>query len=192
MAVVSRLSTAPWRPQSGRCPTTKETTGGKRSSTSADRHYGVDIWYCERARGGNRPAVTAVCLGYPVYPGTDGMRMSLLEYSGADGFELCDQISQSNIRGTSASTTTTFGLRQDDELAITAIVGDMSSATPPLGWTTRVADTAQRCYVADTLSTGGASAALQAKWTGLAGASEEPQSPPHSSRGGEQHRLNEV
>ena len=92
--------------------------------------------------------------------------------SGAHGFELCDQICQADIAGTTAIATTNFALDSNNELAISAIVGDMSSAIVPSGWHSRLADTTQRCYIADTLSSGGSSAGspLSAVWTGLTGA----------------------
>jgi hypothetical protein len=96
----------------------------------------------------------------------------LFEYAGARGFELCDQICQADIRGTTVTATTNFGLTSDDELAISAIVGDMSSAAAPVGWNARHADTAQRCYIADNLSSGKSiGSPLSAAWTSLAGAS---------------------
>ncbi len=39
--------------------------------------------------------------------------MSLLEYAGADGFELCDQICQSNIDGTLRTHDNELGLRAE-------------------------------------------------------------------------------
>jgi hypothetical protein len=132
-------------------------------------HYGVDIWYCESAGGGNRPTVTGIGLGYPVQPGITGMNMELLEYSGASGFELCDQICQANITGDSVTAKTNFDLTADHELAISVIMGDMSAANAPQGWRTRLADPVQRCYIADNVDTGPSSAGspLSAVWTGL-------------------------
>jgi hypothetical protein len=173
VAVVSRLSTESLAPTVGQVADDQGNHWRQAVEyfTFTGHRYGVDVWYCESARGGNRPNVKGVCLGYPVYPGTDGMRMTLLEYSGAEGFELCDQISQADIVGTSVTATTNFGLVANDELAISAIVGDMSSAVVPSGWSSRWADTTQGCFIADTLSTGGSSAGspLSAAWTGLAG-----------------------
>ena len=135
-------------------------------------HYGVDIWYCESARGGNRPTVTGVGLGYPVHPGAYGMRMTLLEYTGVHGYQLCDQIGQTDITGPTLNATTAFALSSDDELAISVIVGNMKSATAPSGWNRRMADPAQGCYIADTLNTGPRSGSpLVATWTELEGAS---------------------
>ena len=173
VAVVSRLSTRTLAPTIGQISDDQGNHWLQAVEYFTAGHYGVDIWYCESARGGNRPTVTGVCLGYPVRPGTDGMRMTLLEYSGARGFELCDQICQANITGTAATTKTNFSLKSNDELAISVVVGDMASATIPTGWNSRAADITQGCYVADTLSTGGSSAGapLSATWTGLRGAS---------------------
>ena len=171
VAVVSRLSSRTLAPTVGQVADNRGNHWLQAVEYFTADHYGVDIWYCESAGGGNRPLVTGVCLGYPVHPGTDGMRLTLFEYSGAHGFELCDQICQANITGTTATATTNFDLRADDELAVSAIVGDMTSATAPDGWTTRLADREQRCYVSDTLSTGAsAGAPLSAAWTGLKGA----------------------
>ena len=175
VAVVSRLSVRTLAPTVGQVRDDQGNHWRQAVEYFTDRHWGVDIWYCEYAIGGGRPRVTGECLDYPVHPGTDGMRMSLLEYAGADGFELGDQIGQSNIVGNGADVTTNFALRADNELAITAVVGNASSATPPSGWRTLVSDTAQQCYVADLLDTGAsAGSPLQASWTGLAGASQGP------------------
>jgi hypothetical protein len=173
VAVVSRLSTRTLAPTVGQISDDQGNHWLQAVEYFTADHYGVDIWYCESARGGNRPTVTGVCLGYPVRPGTDGMRMTLLEYSGARGFDLCDQICQANITGTGATATTNFDLKSNDELAISVVVGDMTSATVPSGWNSRFADATQRCYVADTLSSGAsAGAPLSAVWTELMGASE--------------------
>jgi hypothetical protein len=172
VAVVSRLSTRTLAQTVGQISDDQGNHWLQAVEYFTASHYGVDVWYCESARGGSRPTVTGVCLGYPVRPGTDGMRMMLLEYSGARGFELCDQICQANVTGTTATTTTNFDLESNDELAISVVVGDMTSATVPSGWNSRVADVTQRCYVADTLSSGAsAGAPLSAAWTGLTGAS---------------------
>jgi hypothetical protein len=173
VAVVSRLSTRTLAPTIGQISDDQGNHWLQAVEYFTSDHYGVDIWYCESAGGGNRPSVTGICLGYPVRPGTDGMRMSLLEYSGARGFELCDQICQANIKGATVTATTNFDLESNHELAISVIVGDMSAATVPNGWNSRLADVTQRCYVADTLNSGGASAGmpLSAGWTGLTGAS---------------------
>jgi hypothetical protein len=172
VAVVSRLSTDTLAPTIG---TVSDDCGNHwRQAVEyfTAHHYGVDIWYCESARGGNRPTVTGVGLGYPVHPGAYAMRMTLLEYSGVHGFQLCDQIGQSDITGPTVNATTAFALASDDELAVSVIVGDMKSATVPSGWDLRMADPAQRCYIADTLNTGPRSGSpLVATWTGLAGAS---------------------
>ena len=102
VAVVSRLSTRTLAPTVGQVSDDQGNHWLQAVEYFTAIHYGVDIWYCEAAGGGNRPIVTGKCLDYPVRPGTDGMRMTLLEYSGARGFELCDQICQANITGTTA------------------------------------------------------------------------------------------
>jgi hypothetical protein len=173
VAVVSRLSTQTLAPTIGQVSDDQGNHWRQAVEYFTASHYGVDLWYCEATGGGNRPTVTGVGLGYPVHPGTDGMRMTLLEYSGARGFELCDQIGQADITGTTLTAKTNFALVADDELAISAIVGDMPSAIVPSGWNSRLADVTQGCYVADTLDTGGSSAhsPLNAAWTGLGRAS---------------------
>lgn len=173
VAVVSRLSTQTLAPTIGQISDDQGNHWRQAVEYFTASHYGVDLWYCEAAGGGNRPTVTGMGLGYPVHPGTDGMRMTLLEYSGARGFELCDQICQADITGSTLTATTNYGQMSDNELAISVVVGNMSSATVPSGWNSRLADVAQRCYVADTLDTGSSSAGspLRAAWTGLEGAS---------------------
>jgi len=172
VAVVSRLSRRTLAATVGQVSDDQGNHWLQAVEFFTDGHFGVDIWYCEAAGGGNRPTVTGKCLNYPVLPGTDGMRMTVLEYSGARGFQLCDQICQARITGSTATATTNFDLVSNDELAITAIVGDMSSAIAPSGWNSRLADVTQGCYIADTLSSGGSSAgsSLSAVWTGLSGA----------------------
>ena len=132
----------------------------------------MDLWYCESAGGGNRPTVPAVGLDYPPLPGITGMNMQVVEYSGATGFELCDQIGQARISGPSVTSATNFALAADHELAICVVMGDMATAAVPPGWNRRLADTTQRCWVADNLDTGQSSAGLPlaARWTGLTGA----------------------
>jgi hypothetical protein len=171
VAVVSRLSTRTLAPTVGQVSDDQGNHWLQAVEYFTASHFGVDIWYCEAAGGGNRPNVTGRCLGYPVYPGTDGMRMTVLEYSGARGFELCDQICQADITGRTVTATTNFNLESNDELAISAIVGDMSSAIVPRDWNSRLADVTQRSFIADTLSSGDRSAGspLRAKWTGLTG-----------------------
>ncbi len=172
VAVVSRLSTQTLAPTVGQVSDDQGNHWLQAVEYFTARHFGVDIWYCESAGGGDRPTVTGRCLDYPVFPGTQGMRMTLLEYSGARGFELCDQICQADITATTATATTNFDLESNDELVISAIVGDMSSAVVPKGWNSRLADATQGCYIADTLSSGDSSigSPLSAEWTGLTGA----------------------
>ena len=172
VAVVSRLSTDTLAPTIGTISDDCGNHWRQAVEYFTAHHYGVDIWYCESARGGNRPTVTGVGLGYPVHPGSYAMRMTLLEYSGVHGYQLCDQIGQADITGPTLNATTAFALASDDELAISVIVGNMKSATVPSGWNRRMADPAQGCYVADTLSTGPRSgSSLVATWTELTGAS---------------------
>jgi hypothetical protein len=101
------------------------------------------------------------------------MNMALLEYSGAQGFELCDQICQASVEGPSVRATTNFDLRSNHELAISVVRGDMTAAAAPNGWHSRVADADQGSFVADNLDTGASSAGspLTIEWSGLAGAS---------------------
>jgi hypothetical protein len=137
----------------------------------AGDHYGVDLWYCEAALGGSRPTVTGTGLDYPPLPGIRSMNMALLEYSGASGFELCDQVCQATIKGSSVRATTNFDLTSSHELVISAIVGNMSAAAVPAKWNSRLASADQGCFIADNLDTGGSSqgSRLTAHWTGLTG-----------------------
>ena len=171
MAVVSRTSSSVLAPTVGQVSDDQGNHWKQAVEYFTGDHYGVDVWYCESAVGGGRPTVTAVGLGYPVQPGITGMAMALLEYRGALGFELCDQICQADIRRGAVTATTNFALRSDHELAVSAVVGDMTAATVPAGWNPRLADSAQRWYVADNLDTGASSRGrrLTAGWTGLSG-----------------------
>ncbi len=137
----------------------------------ADNHYGIDLWYCEEALGGSRPTVTGTGLDYPPLPGIQSMNMALLEYSGASGFELCDQICQTTVKGSSVTAATNFALTANHELAISAIVGDMAAAAVPARWNSRLASSDQGCFIADHLDTGGSSqgSRLTAQWTGITG-----------------------
>jgi hypothetical protein len=173
VAVVSRLSSRTLAPTIGQVSDDQGNHWRQAVEYFTGDHYGVDLWYCESAGGGDKPTVTGTGLGYPVRPGTYGMSMTVFEYSGAAGFELCDQICQADITGTTAPVKTNFSLHSNDELAISVIVGDMSSAIVPIGWNSRLADTTQKCYIADNLSTGESSAGspLSATWTGLTEAS---------------------
>ncbi len=137
----------------------------------AGDHYGADVWYCESARGGNRPTVTARGLEYPPLPGIRSMNMALFEYSGASGFELCDQICQANIEGSSVRAISNFNLHANHELAISVVVGNMSAATVPKEWNLRHASGVEACFVADSLDTGPSSegSPLTAHWTDLTG-----------------------
>lgn len=172
VAVVSRLSTRTLAPTIGQIADDQGNHWRQAVEYFTAEHYGVDIWYCESAGGGNRPTVTGIGLGYPVRPGTYGMAMTLLEYQGAHGFELCDQICQADITGTTVTATTNFNLMSNDELALSVIVGDMTQAVAPQGWNTVVADMTQGCYIAQNLTTGDSSVGspLSASWTGLTGA----------------------
>lgn len=130
---------------------------------------GIDIWYCESAGGGNKPAVTATVLGSPNNAIT-GMNMQLLEYSGPSGRELVDQIGQANVTTTSVTVTTNFNLGASNDLAISCVSGNMSAATVPSGWTSRLADTTQKFWVADNVATGSSGSTVSAAWTSLTGA----------------------
>jgi hypothetical protein len=171
VAVVTRKSTGVLAPTIGQVFDDQGNHWRQAVEFFSDNFYGVDIWYCESAGGGNRPTVRATGLEYPVLPGITGMNMELLEYAGSSGFELCDQICQSTISGTSVTATTNFDLVADHELAISVIMGDISSATVPTGWNSRLADTTQECFVADNLDTGASSAGapLRAIWKDLRG-----------------------
>jgi hypothetical protein len=171
VAVVTRKSTGVLAPTIGQVSDDQGNHWRQAVEFFGHDFYGLDIWYCESAGGGNRPLVRGIGLGYPVLPGITGMNMALFEYSGATGFELCDQICQVKVSGRTATTTTNFALASDNELAISVIMDDMSSATVPKGWHSRLADTTQRCYVADNLDTGPSSGSrLSATWTDLQGA----------------------
>ena len=174
VAVVSRLSTAVLAPTIGQVADDQGNHWRQAVEYFAGDHYGMDIWYCESAGGGNRPTVTGIGLGYPPLPGITGMSMVLLEYSGASGFELCDQIGQADVTGTSLTATTNFDLTSDHELAISVVSGDMTAATAPQGWNQRLDRATQQFFIADNLDTGAASAGspLRATWTGLHGATE--------------------
>ena len=172
VAVVARLSTRVLAPTIGQISDDRGNHWRQAVELFTGYHYGLDLWYCESAGGGNRPTVTGTGLGYPVLPGISSMNMELLEYSGASGFELCDQICQAEITTTSVTTKSNFNLTSNHELAISAVMGDMASATAPKGWNLRLADTTQNCYIADNLDTGASSAGspLSAGWTRLSGA----------------------
>ncbi len=171
VAVVSRSSASTLAPTIGQVADDAGNHWRQAVEFFTDDHFGLDLWYCESAGGGNRPTVRAIGLGYPPLPGITGMNMQLLEYAGASGFELCDQIGQARISGASVASTTNFALAADHELAISVVMGDMSAATVPPGWNRRLADTTQRCWVADTVDTGTANTGrpLRARWTGLTG-----------------------
>jgi hypothetical protein len=171
VAVVWRNSTRELAPTIGQISDDQNNYWRQAVEYFTGDRYGVDIWYCESAKGGNRPTVTAIGLAYPPLPGISSMNMALFEYSGASGFELCDQICQTGIVGTSVRATTNFNLSSDHELAISVIMGNMSTATAPNRWNSRLAGTTQGCFIADNLDTGGLSAGsrLTARWTGLTG-----------------------
>jgi hypothetical protein len=172
VAVVTRLSTGVLAPTIGQISDDQGNHWRQAVEFFTGTHYGLDLWYCESAGGGNRPTVTGTGLDYPVLPGISGMNIELLEYSGASGFELCDQICQEKIAAPSVTAKTNFNLTSDHELAISAVMGDMASATVPKGWTSRLVDKTQKCYIADNVDTGATSAGspLSATWTGLSGA----------------------
>jgi hypothetical protein len=171
VAVVTRKSTGVLAPTIGQVSDDQGNHWRQAVEFFSDDFYGLDIWYCESAGGGNRPLVQGVGLGYPVLPGITGMNMALFEYAGASGFELCDQICQAKVSGHGATTASNFALTSDNELAISVVMGDMTTAIVPKGWHRRLADTTQQCYVADNLDTGSSSGSrLSATWTDLEGA----------------------
>ena len=129
---------------------------------------GIDIWFCESA-GANTPTVTATVLGSPNVA-INGMNMQVLEYSGNSGHELVDQIGQAFISTTTATVTTNFNLVATNDLAVSVVCGNQSAATVPSEFTSRLADTTQKFWVADNVSTGSAGSTLSAGWTGLTGA----------------------
>ena len=159
VAVVSRLSSRILAPTVGQVSDDQKNHWRQAVEYFAGDHYGVDLWYCESAGGGTKPTVTATGLGYPVLPGITGMRMTLLEYSGASGFELCDQICQADITGTSATATTTSTLSPMTSWPFRRSWATCPLQSCPMAGTRRLADTTQRCYVADNLSSGGSSLA---------------------------------
>lgn len=169
VAVVTRQSTGSLAPTIGQVSDDQGNHWRQAVEYFSGGHYGVDLWYCESAEGVNRPTVTGTGPGFPVLPGYTGLKMALFEYSGASGYELCDQICQADIIGTSVTATTNFDLTSNHELAISVIMGDMTAVSAPSGWSVRLADTTQKCYAADNLDTGGSSAGsrLSARWTGL-------------------------
>jgi hypothetical protein len=172
VAVVSRMSTGVLAPTIGQVSDDRGNHWKQAVEYFGGDHYGIDIWYCESAHGGSRPTVEGICLAYPVLPGISGIQMVLVEYRGASGYELCDQIGQADIVGTSLTSTTDFALGSDHELAVSVIMGDMESASTPKGWNLRESDPDQRFFIADTLDTGNASAGkrLSATWRELEGA----------------------
>ena len=173
MAVVSRLSTRTLAPTVGQISDDQGNHWLQAVEYFTANHYGVDIWYCEVGRW-RQPA------------DRDG-EMSGLSGPAGDRWHEDDRCSSTRAHADSScatrsarrispgrplTATTNFDLESNDELAISAIVGNMSSATVPSGWNSRLADVTQGCYVADTLSSGGSSAGapLSAAWTGLTGA----------------------
>ena len=168
VAVISRLSVKTLAPTIGQVSDDVDNHWKQAVELFSFGHYGVDIWYCESATGGNRPIVTAIGLGYPKFPGISGMNMTLLEYSGASGYQLCDQIGQAVIKADHVITTSNFSLRSDNELAISVLVGNTGRATTPQGWNERLVDLQQGCFIADNLDTGSsAGSGFSAHWTGL-------------------------
>ena len=130
---------------------------------------GIDIWFCESA-GANSPTVTATVLGSP-NTAINGMNMQVLEYSGNSNRELVDQIGQAFVSTTSVTVTTNFNLAASNDLAISVVTGNMSAATVPTSWASRLADTTQKFWVADNVSAGTSGSTLSAAWTGLTGGS---------------------
>jgi len=133
--------------------------------------YGVNIWYCEKAGGGNKPTVTATMLAFPTGNSINGMNMLLLEYSGNSGRELMDTTGEAGITTTSVTLTTTANLAGTGDLLISAVTGNMSAATIPSSSNSRLADTTQHLWVADLIGPSSGSQA-SAAWTGLTGGSQ--------------------
>lgn len=161
----------------GSCPSIGEVKGGGywRQAVEYDQAItliggiqGIDIWYCENATGGST-AVTATVLGSPNNAIT-GMNMQVMEYSGNSGHELIDQIGQANITTTSVTVTTNFNLAASNDLAISVVSGNMSAATVPSGYTSRLADTTQKFWIGDNVSVGSSGSTTSAAWTGLTSA----------------------
>lgn len=138
----------------------------------SNSHYGVDMWICESCVAtGTAPTVTATQVGYPNHTMT-GLNIQIMEYSGCSGYELVDQAVQKTITTTSVTATTTYNLSANHDLAISAVIGNFTAATIPSGWTSRLADTTQKCYIADQVDTGTSSGSTySAAWTGLTGGS---------------------
>ena len=171
VAVISRATA------SGTVPSIGEVKGGgywkqaveyDQAITLVGGIQGIDIWYCESATGGST-AVTATVLGSP-NNAINGMNMQVMEYSGNSGNELVDQIGQANITTTSVTVTTNFNLAASNDLAISVVSGNMSAATIPSGYTSRLADTTQKFWIADNVATGSSGSTLSAAWTALTSA----------------------
>src|ERR1700733_1225647 len=123
VAVVSRMSNGTLAPTIGQVSDDTGNHWKQAVEFFSGDHYGVDIWYCESATGGNRPLVTGIGLGYPVLPGITGMNMTLFEYTGSSGYQLCDQICQVEIKDPDVVATTNFPLRSNNELAVSVVMG---------------------------------------------------------------------
>ena len=135
---------------------------------------GLDIRICESAGGGNAPVVTATTAGANVGPAIqlNGLNMWIGEYSGNSGNELTDQAGTAQITSTASPpvvTVTTFNnMTANHDLAISAVTGNMTAATVPSSWTSRLADTTQQFWVADQTDTGTSSGSTySAAWTAL-------------------------
>lgn len=168
VAVIGRSAASGLPPSVGQV-TDNQGNYWRQGAEYASGTTGVDVWYCEAAGGGNKPAVTATLLAFPVNS-INGMNMLLLEYSGNSGHELIDQIGQAAITTTSVTITTNFNLTGAGDLTLSAVTGNMTAATIPGGSNSRLADTTQKLWVADI---NGASQGAQASvtWTSLTGGS---------------------
>ena len=171
VAIVSRVATVNSPPTVGQVSDDQGNPWHQVVECS-NSHYGVDMWVCESCVAtATKPTVTALQVGYPNNTMT-GINIQIMEYSGCSGFALVDQIAQATITTTSVTPTTNYNLSANHELAISAVIGNMTAATIPSNggsWNSRLADTTQKCYIADLLDTGGSSAGstLAANWTVL-------------------------
>jgi hypothetical protein len=145
---------------------------GDMESTVAGTEYGCDVWVCERNIGGSAPTVTASLIGYP--PNTlTNMTLTVMEYSGATGYELAERIGQVIITTTSVSAVTQYSLSQNHELAVSVVCGNMSAATVPSTWSSVIADATHNIWIADQVDTGTSSGSTYtAAWTGLTAGSQ--------------------
>jgi hypothetical protein len=138
-------------------------------STTSASTQGIDIWICEHPAAGT-PTVTALLADWQPHAIT-GLNIWIAEYSGGSGFELLDQ--QGIARGTTTSltVTTAYNLTGNHDLALSVVTGNMSAATVPSGYASRLVDATQQFWIADNVDTGtSAGSTSSAAWTGLTGA----------------------